>query len=134
MIQFHIYFITETRLNDNFYSSELGLTNNIYRCDRNLLSSSYSCDECVHIYVRKDNPSFVVITLVHNVKQLFICIEFEVKKCIYNAVYLSPLSLTSMYDSYVTLIDLVIYEHPNHLFTCCSDFIIQKLLGQITIL
>lgn len=127
--------ITETWFNNNFYSSELRLNNyNIYRCDWSSLSSSCNLGGGILIGVRKEIPSFIVNIHVHNVEQLFICLEFKSLIFIINSVYLPSACSSSVYDSYVFSIDSVFLHHSYHFLYVVVILTYQKSFGQMIIL
>lgn len=115
--------LTETWLNNNFFSNELGLTNyNVFRCDRSIITSNCKRGGGVLIGIRSNISSVLLPIPDSPVEHLFVKFTLNSLTFILCAVYFPPSSSSDLYLSHLSILDFLIQKYPSALFIFCGDY------------
>jgi len=120
--------LTETWLNFSFSDNELGLVNyNIYRYDRCSNTSDCLRGGGVLIGIRKDFSSKLITVPDINVEHLFVEFSSGASRFLTCCVYFPPLSPSLLYERFMSNVESVIQQYPNHTFVISGDFNLPEI-------
>ena len=115
--------LTESWLHPNVHTSELGLYNyNIFRFDRCLSTSNCARGGGVLIGVKKNIASILITTPIINVEHIFVQFTISSFKYVIGGVYFPPNSPLDCYEQYISSVEQVLQQYPDHTYIFAGDF------------
>lgn len=123
VLEYDIYFFSETWLHESITNLELGFHNyTIYRCDRNSNTSNNRIGGGVLIAVRNNIPSKIIQTTNSFVESIFVLIKIKKDEYILNCTYIPPRSDDSQYISFCNSVEEVSNNYQNAKIIITGDF------------